>query len=175
MPKIARYLIKEDEKRILYELLKDSNQSVNIIAKKLGFSRQKVWRIVNQFKEKKAIWGYTAIINEEMIEQKSYVILIRKTTEILNENLAMKIIKRTIEPAAKKLNVIIDSSFYTNGIYDWVICFSAKDLVKAKQFCDVVLEAYSGYIADLFLLENLFWIKKHGILNPEKHKLKEFL
>ncbi len=175
MPKRAKYLIEEDEKRILFELIKDSSQSVNIIAKKLGFSRQKVWRVINQLKDNKTIWGYTAIIDEEKIEQKSYVALIRKTTEVLSEDLTIKIIKRTIEPAAKKLNVIIDSSFYTNGIYDWVICFSADNLIKAKQFCDVVLEAYQGYIADIFLLENLFWIRKHGILNPEKHKLKEFL
>lgn len=175
MPKRAKYLIKEDEKRILFELLNDSDQSVNIIAKKLGFSRQKVWRVINQLKENNTIWGYTAIINEEKLDQKSYVALIRKTTEALNEDLAMKIIKRTIEPAANKLNVIIDSSFYTNGVYDWVICFSAENLVRAKQFCDVVLEAYQGYIADIYLLESLFWIRKHGKLNPEKHKLKEFL
>jgi len=175
MLKKPEVLIKEDEQKILHELLKDSSQSINVIAKKLGFSRQKVWRIIKQLEKNKTIWGFTAVIDEKKIKRKSYVILIRKTTEPLTEDLTNKIIKRNIEPAARKLGAIIDSSFYVHGIYDWIICISAEDISNAKQFCDVVLRAFPGYIADIQVLETLFWIQKHGINNPEGKKLKEFL
>jgi len=175
MPKRARTLIKEDEQKVLHELLKDSSQSVNVIAKKLGFSRQKVWRVIKQLEKNNTIWGFTAVIDEKKIGQKSYMVLIRRTTEPLSRELISKIIKRDVEPAAKKLGVMIDSSFYAHGMYDWVICFSAEDIAEAKQFCDILLRAYPGYIADLQILETLFWIRKHGRINPGKGKLKEFL
>jgi len=43
MVKRSKESIEKDENKILHELLKDSRQSINDIAKKLGFSRQKVW------------------------------------------------------------------------------------------------------------------------------------
>jgi len=175
MPKGAETLIKEDERKVLHELLEDSGQSVNVIAKKLGFSRQKVWRIIKQLEKNNTIWGSTAVVDETKIGQKSYTVLIRRTTEPLSGELTSKIIKRNIEPAAKKLGVMIDSSFYVHGMYDWIICFSAEDIGDAKQFGDVLLRAYTGYIADLQILETLFWIQKHGRINPEREKLKKFL
>ena len=30
------------------------------------------------------------------------------------------------------------------------------------------------YISEIQLLEGMFWIRKHGLLNPKKEKLKEF-
>jgi len=175
MPKIMEKLIKDDERKILYELLKDSSQSINVIAKKLGFSRQKVWRIIRQLEKNNTIWGFTAVIDEKKIKKKSYIILIKRTTEPLSEELTSNIIKRNIEPAAKKLGAVIDSSFYVHGIYDWVICLLAEDIANAKQFCDVLLRSYPGYIADIQILETLFCMQKHGINNPEGKKLKEFL
>jgi hypothetical protein len=37
MPKGERTLIKEDEQKVLHELLTDSSQSVNVVAKKIRF------------------------------------------------------------------------------------------------------------------------------------------
>ena len=42
MPKNSNEQIEQDEKKILHELSKNANKSINDIAKKLGFSRQKV-------------------------------------------------------------------------------------------------------------------------------------
>jgi DNA-binding Lrp family transcriptional regulator len=39
--------IEQDEKRILEELAKNANKSINDIAKTCGFSRQTVWRVIN--------------------------------------------------------------------------------------------------------------------------------
>lgn len=175
MLKKPEVLIKDDERKVLYELLKDSSQSVNVIAKKLGFSRQKVWRIIGHLEQNGTIWGFTVVMDENKIKKKSYMVLIKRTTEPPSEELTNKIIKRDIETTAKKLGIIIDSSFYVHGIYDWIICFSAEDIADAKKFCDILLRMYPKFISDIHILETLFWVQKHGMSNPKREKLKEFL
>jgi Lrp/AsnC family leucine-responsive transcriptional regulator len=67
MSKSSRDQIVKDEKKILSELVKNSNEKIETIAKHCGFSRQKTWRFIKQLEAKGLIWGYTAIFNEEKI------------------------------------------------------------------------------------------------------------
>lgn len=175
MPKKSREQIEKDEQQVLKELKKDSSQSVDSIADKCGFSRQKVWRITKKLEKNNDIWGYTAVADDEKLQVESYVVLIKRTTEPLSMELANKIIERTIEPMAQDLDVTLQNSLFTHGAYDWVICLTAPDMTQALKFCDLLSEAYKGYIADVELLEGLFWIRKQGMLNPKKEELKEIL
>ena len=61
--------IEQDEKKILEELSKNANKSINDIAEKCGFSRQKVWRVINNLEKNHAIWGYTAVVDEKKINK----------------------------------------------------------------------------------------------------------
>ena len=74
---------------------------------------------------------------------------------------------------AKKIGITLVSSFYTHGEYDWIVFYTAENIVKAKQFCDLLLRTYAGYIANLHLIENLFWVRKYGRLNPNRKTLIE--
>ena len=76
MAKSSIKQIKEDEKKILAELQKNSRKSVDSIAEKCGFSRQKVWRLMNRLEENKTIWGYGAVVDNEKLELIEYVILL---------------------------------------------------------------------------------------------------
>jgi len=59
MSKSSEEQIQIDERKIIDELRANSNKSINEIAEKLGFSRQKAWRIVkNLEKNKKRIRLY---------------------------------------------------------------------------------------------------------------------
>lgn len=78
MPKKSKKQMKEDEKKIINYLKKDSRTSINEMAEKLGFSRQKVWRIIKNLEKDKKIWGYTAIIDDDTFNIKRYIILIKK-------------------------------------------------------------------------------------------------
>ena len=49
--------ITEDEKKVLDALEKNGKESIDDIAKRCKFSRQKVWRIIKHFEENKTIWG----------------------------------------------------------------------------------------------------------------------
>ena len=175
MAKKSKKEIERDENKILYELLMDSSQNIDTIGKKLGFSRQKVWRDIKRLKADAVIWGFTAVVNEEKLGVKNYFALIKRSTHPLSDELTGKIIQRDIEHAAKKIGVTIENSCYTHGSYDWFIGFTAKDIKQAKKFCEILNKTYLMFIADIQLLEGLFWIRKHGLLNPRKEKLNEFM
>ena len=78
MPKSSKAKVEADEMKVLMELRKNSRQSLNELAEKCGFSRQKVWRIVNDLEKNQTIWGYSAVIDEEKLGQKQFFILIKK-------------------------------------------------------------------------------------------------
>lgn len=175
MPKKSQEEIEKDEQQILKELKRDSNQSVDSLANRCGFSRQKVWRIKNRLEEENDVWGYTAIADDEKLDVKSFVLLIKRTVVPPSKEVMEKVIDRTLEAEAQDLGVMLESSLFTHGAYDWIVCFSAPGKIQALKFCDLLTEEYRGYIADMQLLEGLVWIRKQGMLNPYREKLKDFL
>ena len=78
--------IEEDEKKVINELLKNANKSINEIAKICGFSRQKVWRIIKNLEKNHTIWGYTAIVDEEKQNLKNYILLIKRRSSASKNN-----------------------------------------------------------------------------------------
>jgi DNA-binding Lrp family transcriptional regulator len=55
----------EDEIHVLTILEQHAKESIDRIAKRCDFSRQKVWKIVKHLEETKIIWGYSAITDTE--------------------------------------------------------------------------------------------------------------
>ena len=94
MAKNSMKQIEEDENKILQELANNSNKSINEIAKKCGFSRQKVWRMIKNLEKNHTIWGYTTIIDREKQGLKSYTVLIKRTNLPMEEEMVDKIIER---------------------------------------------------------------------------------
>ncbi len=166
--------IEEDENKVLKELSNNANKSVNEIAKKCGFSRQKVWRIIKNLESEKTIWGYVAITNEEKLGKKEFIVIIKRTNLPLNKNFVDKIIQRKLDKESQESEIEIMTSAYVNGSYDWVICFCAKDIKEAKRFCENLNKTFEGHIAELHLLEKMFAVKKCGIENPDIDRLTEF-
>ncbi|MCJ7697652.1 MAG: Lrp/AsnC family transcriptional regulator [Thermoplasmata archaeon] len=176
MSKSSRDQIDKDEKKILSELVKNSNEKIETIAKHCGFSRQKTWRFIKQLETKGLIWGYTAIFDEEKIGLKHFMLMVKRTTKPLEEVTANRIISRKIEDLAAELGITIESSSYVHGEYDWVITFTAEDLRQAKKLSDSLVVLHpGGVIEKITIMQTLMFIRKQYILNPEKKKLKEFL
>jgi len=173
MAKNSTRQIIEDERKIMEELLKNANKSINEIAKSCGFSRQKVWRIIKNLENNNTIWGYTTVIDEEKQNYGGYMVLIKRTNQPIKNELLEKIIKRELARKAEKIGIRLITSIYTNGIYDYFISFSAKDIKDAKKFVEDLNIMFEGYIADIQLLQNMFVIQAGGIQNPEPEKLKE--
>jgi len=175
MPKSSREQIREDELKVIKELQKNSNASIDNIAKNCGFSRQKVWRITKRLEKNKTIWGYSTIADVEKQNLTEYTVLIKRTNIPLTEKLAEDIIVRKIEDLLPSTRMKIENSYYVHGEYDWIIIFTAENIQQAKKFCETLNNIYQGYIKELHLMETMFTIQKQGLLNPEANKLKEFL
>ena len=175
MAKNSQEQIDRDEHKILQELKSNANMSINEIAKKCGFSRQKVWRVIKNLEKDHTIWGYTAIIDEEKKGLTNYIVLIKKSTHPIDKKLADLIISRKLEELIPNSEIIIEHSYYTHGNYDWIICFQTNNLKNAKLFCESLNKTYHEYIRDLDLIQIIFPVVIQGILNPEAKKLKQFL
>jgi DNA-binding Lrp family transcriptional regulator len=175
MPKRSRKQIAEDEKKILQELQKNANESIDSIAKHCKFSRQKVWRSIKRLEADHIIWGYTAIVDDTKQDRTHYVALIKKSIKPLDEATANSAASQTLQNLASAEEILIENSFYVNGEYDWIITFTAPEIKHAKRFCELLNATYEGHIARISLQETLFWVRRQRILNPEAKKLKEFV
>jgi DNA-binding Lrp family transcriptional regulator len=172
MAKNSYKQIIEDEKKIIEQLLQNANKSINEIAKSCGFSRQKVWRIIKNLEKSNIIWGYTAVIDEAKQSRGCYQVLIKRTNQPISKKVLDTIISRELVKSSEKMGIRMNSSVYTNGIYDWVITFVARDVKEAKRFVERLNILFEGYVSEIQLLEAMFSVQKGGIENPEKEKLR---
>jgi len=173
MAKSSRKQIDQDEKRVIEQLQRNSNESIDKIAKTCGFSRQKVWRIIKRLENNKTIWGYTAIPDKEKQGVHHYIMLIKRSNEplgpVINDMLdAFK------KYAGKNLGVFVQTACLLQGEYDIMMCFTAKDIGVAKRFIEYLNKKYSTYIKDIMMLEDIFSVRICGIMNPKVEELKEF-
>jgi DNA-binding Lrp family transcriptional regulator len=153
----------------------NARQSLVEISEQTGLARQTVQKTIQGLERNQVIWGYQAVVNEQKKGFSNYLMLIKRTIKPIDENVANKIISRKLEEMASKIGVKVVTSLYCHGNYDWVISFMAINIKHAKKFTEQVKNIYGKYVADLQLLESLFFVKKQGFLNPDVDKLKEFI
>ena len=63
MAKSSKDKIEQDEKKLISELMKNSKENIDTIAKHCGFSRQKAWKMMKRLEMDQKIWGYSAVID----------------------------------------------------------------------------------------------------------------
>jgi Lrp/AsnC family transcriptional regulator len=166
--------IEEDEKKILIHLQKNARESIDEIAKKCGFSRQKVWRIIKRLEDNKDIWGYRAVVDNDKLGIQRYVMLIKRSVEPIDDAIS-KITKLLLHRKGEEVGVTVESSSYLHGRYDWIIIFTAKDIQTMKKFTHILEKEYSSVISEVHVMEDIFPISKCGIVNPHKDKIKNFV
>jgi DNA-binding Lrp family transcriptional regulator len=174
MSKSSTNQIEQDEKKILNELSKNANRSINDIAKTLGFSRQKVWRVIKNLEKNNTIWGYAAVVDQEKINKKRYLMLMKRSNKPIAEETLNLIVSRDLAKQVGNTGVEIITSSYMNGLYDWVVCFNATDIRVAKNLVETFNKLFEGYIIETHLLEEMFSTVTFGINNPEIKKFKDF-
>jgi DNA-binding Lrp family transcriptional regulator len=175
MPKRSKKQIDIDEKKILNELRINGKKSINDISESLGFSRQKVWRVIKSLEKNKTIWGYTTIIDFEKQGLKSYTLLIKRTMNPIDNKIGDLLTSGELSKIGPKMGVNIIDSKYVHGEYDWIISFTAEDIKQAKKMQEALNTIYHKYIDRVALLEDLFVTRDHGILNPNFDAIKKFI
>jgi DNA-binding Lrp family transcriptional regulator len=175
MPKSSEEQIKVDENKVLFELQKNSKESIDNIAKKCGFSRQKVWRIIKRLEKNNTIIGYTSVVDEKMQNLIHFTMLIKRSSKPLPENIVDKICEQQVDGFKPNVSVIIDDSYYTHGEYDWIVTLKAVDLKQVKKFSEFFISQYNEYVKEIKILETLFFIRKNGIIHPQCIDFKKYL
>ena len=175
MAKSSKEQLEQDENKLLYELVKNSKENMDTIAKHCRFSRQKTWRIIKQLETSHKIWGYTAIFDAETQGLKKFMLSIKRSGKPLDKKSMTEITYDRLDKTISNLGIIIESSYYLHGEYDWILIFIAKNLPDAKKFTDIILGAYPGIVEKADLSQILFIQRDHRIANPDQQKLKEFL
>jgi DNA-binding Lrp family transcriptional regulator len=173
MPKVSKRQKELDERKVVAELQNNANESIDKLAKRCGFSRQKVWRIIKKLESNKTIWGYHAVVDNEKLQTKNYILLLKKTNKPVSELLNL-IVSRELEKQAKDLGVTIESSSYLHGSFDWMVSFVTEDIKQAKRFVEIFNRLYQNYVGEIFLFEEIFPVKTCGINNPHVDRLKDF-
>ena len=174
MAKTNQKQIYEDEKKIITELKKDSRGSIDDIAKKCGFSRQKIWRIMKRLEDNKTVWGYTVIVDDEKFETKKFIMLIKRSVGPIHDAIN-KIVNLTMQRKGSEIGVNIEYSLYTHGDYDWIFIFTAKDIKYVNKFSNILISEYSNIISDIKILEGIFPVQISTIVNPNVGKLKDII
>ncbi|MCX6667189.1 MAG: Lrp/AsnC family transcriptional regulator [Euryarchaeota archaeon] len=172
MPKTGKISIEADERKVVDQLLKDSRQSPHEIAKRLGFSRQKVWRIIKKLEKNNVIWGYSATIDQNILDMNIYFALIKSKSSFYNLD---ELIDKIKEKSAEKLNIKFKDIYYLNGAYDSLIIFNAKDVLGAKKYCMFIQNEYGQFIERIDMMENIFPVMRDGTVNPGIEKLKDLI
>jgi DNA-binding Lrp family transcriptional regulator len=167
--------IQEDTLKILAELQKNAKENIDTIAKRCGFSRQKVWKAIKQMEADQMIWGYTAIFDEKKIGQNHFILMLKRSSKQLKEGTTDRIISRRGEDIMSEIGGTIETSAYVHGDYDWFVTFNAKDIIQAKKYSDTLTQLHPGEIEKITLLQTLLFIKKQYILNPDRKKLKDIV
>ena len=174
MAKRSEESIEQDKIKVMNLLEQNSHKSIDEIAKKCGFSRQKVWRIIKNLEEKKIIWGYTAITEEKEKNLKHFTALVKKSNVPFDDKVKKEIITDKIDNYPKGL-VIIENIYFTHGICDLIFTFYASDLRIAKQFLNHSFYRQEKYIKEYALIETIFPIRKQGLKNPKIKELTEYI
>ena len=173
MPKSSKEQIDADEKKVVRELQKNSKESIGMIAKNCGFSRQKVWRVIKRLEKNKTIWGYPAVVDDEKFDVTRYIMLIKRSSQPLGDAIN-KITNLIAEKRGREIGIDVLSVGYIHGRYDVAIVFTAKDIKHAKKFSEILVAEGANLISEVELMEYIFLLREGGITNPEIKKFKEF-
>ena len=174
MPKSSKKQINEDEKKLLKTLQENSADNIENIAKKCGFSRQKLWRIKKRLEKNKTVWGYHAVVDEEKLGLKRYLILIKRTNKPVSKMQLNIITSRKVQQVSSKLGINIESSFYIHGSYDWFISVTAKDIRMVKKVIEVFTLLLKGFMSEVSVQEVVFVVEKNNFTNPNLDQIEEF-
>jgi len=175
MAKTSKKQIEEDETKVIAQLQKNCMENLDLFAKNCGFSRQKVWRIIKNLERNKIVWGYTAIIDNDSLRKKHYILLMKRNTQKINQKIIDILLSREFEDVVRDLGITIETSSYVHGEYDWIATFLATDIIHAKKFSELVKTTYPDTFQKIDLVETLFDLKKQNILNPHANKFKEII
>lgn len=162
------------KKGILESLIKNPCRSDADIANELGTYREKVWRTRECFEDTKAIWGYSAIIDDKKMNRASHIIFMKFKT--LSADLIDALLLTLKPEYISKFEVNLKGVCYINSEYDCIIIFSAPDRTSTSKYYEFLKKELGKYLAEKpTMVDIAFCIASCGFLNPDIEKLHDFV
>jgi DNA-binding Lrp family transcriptional regulator len=159
------------EEKILNELKKDCRVNLDEIGKKCGCSRYKVGRVMKKFEEDNIIVGYTIVLNPNKLKLKYFYLLVKRSSTPFGEEM-LKMIPITREtdfvPNVKINNI---DTLYVHGYYDWILSFTAPDILSAKEFYNKILKNFNHLVDELELLEVVSPFRMDGFIMASEEEI----
>ncbi len=175
MVKSSKAQLREDETKLLLELQKNCHENIDTIAKHCGFSRQKTWRMIKNMEKDHQIWGYSAIVDTEKQGLRKFILSLKKSNRPFEKRDADDITNGRIGDMYEKLGIRILTTYYVQGGYDWVVVFTARDLMQAKKVQDLLAQKLSYAIEKIDLSQVIFALREHTVINPDRSLLRSLL
>ena len=175
MPKQSKEKITDETQNVLIALQQNAKENLTTLAQQCHISKQKLQRIIRHLEKNRNIWGYTAIVDEEDAPYKKFVLLLKRSMKPFNDTKADELVEKRFAQWFEPLGVRIESTYYVHGDYDWVLIFTAPDLLQAKKFSQILFEHYPGVAEKVSIMEVLFTGRAHYVMNPDQSKLREIL
>ena len=174
MVKSSSEQIEQDENKLLSELMKNSKQNIDVIAMNCGFSRQKAWRMMKQLERNKKIWGYTPVIDNNKQNLEKFILFVKRTQNKHDPKDIDEIIASLLASVKKELGITMVSSYLLHGEYDWIMLFTAKNIVQAKKFAQIIMTKFPGR-QDIHISQILFTVRENYIQNPNIIEMKDYI
>ena len=174
MAKSTKVQLEQDEAKLLVELMKNSKENIETIAKNCGFSKQKAWRMMKQLEKDQKIWGYSAVVDNTKQSLPKFMLFISRSEVKHDPKDIDEIVADLLASVKKELGVTIISSYFVHGQYDWVMIFTAHDIMHAKKFADAILYRFPGR-QSIHLSQILFTVRENYIPNPNILEMKDYI
>ncbi len=128
------------DKKILFELDKDSSAPLSNIARKVGLSKEVVFHRINNLLKNNVILRFQTIVSTYRLGYRSYKFYFKL------QNINASIRKRIEDYFQKKKLVYWIGN--CQGRWDMIIAFWAKDIKEIGEFEDDILNKFSQYIQE---------------------------
>ena len=156
--------------QIIQALLEDPTMSGAGMAKKLGITRQKLWKVRRMMEEEGAIWGYTAVCDP--VSPGGITATILYQSKSLDMSQARMAVDRVREGRHRREGVMVHNVFYLNGKYDIMSMISAPDLASARAYYESVREAFRDIqLTKPIMMEVAFPFIIGGKFNPGPERI----
>ena len=119
------------EKAVIKALLNNARKSSMEIAKETGVTRQTVSKIINKLEKDGRIWGYTTVMEHELLDNHFFIVLIKLKEEIDKAELIKKMSN------SNTINKFTEEKFrysaYLHGRFDLISSFFAPNIIEAEK------------------------------------------
>jgi len=154
--------------------MKNSNETIDMIAKNCGFSKQKVLRMMKHLEKEQKIWGYAPVIDNTKQHLEKFILFIRRTTTQHNPKDINEIVANLLATTKQEIGVTMVSSYLLHGEYDWIMLFTAKSIIQAKKFSETIMQKYPDK-QSIQISQVIFTVRENYMVNPEIIKMKDLI